>query len=123
MDLFGHSEYRGLLDCETTDGSLPVLVALPSDRMGTIFELLAVRYHKGANLVTRTTSGVSVVTFHRAPKHLRMSPLPPECPVHVDSEVSMLVEYLRLHRGPVTCRPVETGYEMELVEDGRSVPV
>lgn len=93
-----------------------VLVALPADRLGTIFDRVD-SYGTTVNVVVpgNEGGGFDILSFCSAEEELAESACC--CEIHDNADIGMLLAYMRTNRRPL--RILRMGrYEMELVEDG-----
>lgn len=116
MTALRHQDFRAALPGVTAEGERPVVVALPDDRMGMVFDRLQ-ELRGPVNLFVQTDPGFALVLLEPA-KRPEAREVPPDvCPIHEDTHVSMLLTLLR-EIGPITCHRVASDCTFELVDDG-----
>jgi hypothetical protein len=118
MAALRHQDFRSVVTASDAAGEHPVIVALPDDNMGMVFERLA-EIGSPATVVT-TTQGAGLAL-------LDVRPAGPDTVVdsasdygiHVDTEVSMLLVLLEQSGGIVVCHEVND-VTVTLIDDGQT---
>jgi len=111
-----HGDFRNGLGETIRSGEHVIVPALPDDPMGGFFDKL--RAADGTIYIAmREEDGLAVLSMSpaRPPRHA--VPPPDECPIHPDSQLQMIIGYLRATRGPLTCYEASPGVMVELVDD------
>lgn len=111
-----YGDFRRELNETCASGEHVIVPALQDDTMGGFFGKL--RATGGTiYIAVREQSGITVLSSPPAwrPKHA--IPLPDDCPVHGDTELQMIIDYLRLTRTPLTCYEASPGVMTELVDE------
>lgn len=109
-------DFRNELGETIKSGEHVIVPALPDDPMGGFFEKL--RAAGGTiYIAVREEDGLAVLSMTpaRPPRHA--VPSPDDCPIHRDSELQMVIGYLRATRRPLTCYEASPGVMMELVDE------
>ena len=113
------TEWRTDTLVRDSHGGIPLLVALPTDTMGEVFARLRNKHPDGANVVTTSAGELVALSMERV--ELVDGGCTPtvqdDCPVHPDTQVAMLIAYLRERTAGVRCYEVAPDYEMALVPD------
>jgi hypothetical protein len=117
-----HRDFRSELGETTASGEHVVVPALPDDTMGALFDQL--RSADGPIYVA-ISDGDDIVVLSmaqaRPPKHA--APTRDDCPIHRDTQLTMIVDYLRMIHGPLTCYEASPGVMLELVDERPPAPV
>lgn len=108
-------EFTKYLAFESPDGSRPMIIALLDDRVGDIFARLAEHYPDGANVLVGSAPGGRLlnVVFRKEGSggvpDVPFGDLPDDSPIHVESEMGMLLGFLMLRPADtsIRCRPIE----------------
>jgi hypothetical protein len=111
-----HGDFRNDLGETIRSGEHMIVPALPDDPMGSFFDKL--RSADGTiYIAVREDDGLAVVSMSPAwpPRHA--VPAPDECPIHRDTQLQMIIGYLRATRGPLTCYEASPGVMVELVDE------
>lgn len=109
-------DFRSELGETIRSGEHVIVPALPDDPMGGFFDKL--RAADGTIYIAmREENGLTVLSMSpaRPPRHA--VPPPDECPIHRDTQLQMIIGYLRATRGPLTCYEASPGVMVELVDD------
>lgn len=117
-----HGDFRNELGETIRSGEHVIVPALPDDPMGGFFDKL--RAADGTiYIAVREENGLAVMSMSpaRPPRHA--APTRDECPIHRDSQLQMIIGYLRMVRGPLTCYEASPGVMVELVDDRPPVSV
>jgi hypothetical protein len=101
------------------NGKRRVLVALPDDELGSLFERLG-KIGGTVNVAVPVDDGLAVIVFTPSPD--KASDLLDDCPIGRTSAVGMLLSLLRSTGKATRCRLTEPNYEAELVDDATRVP-
>ena len=121
-----HQDFRSSLATCSEGVPRPIIAALPDDRVSDVFNQLA-RYDCSATLVTPVGEDrLAIVALYPAACAVEGSDGHHEggedCPIHRDTEIGMLLLYLRTHPH-LRCTVVSPACEMELVDDGDDLTV
>lgn len=113
------ADLRSVL-CNQGESGPSILVALPDDTMGTVFERLK-DYDNCANLIVPDRESFTIALFYRGEVEGYASPRrdDDDCPIHEDSEVSMFIAYLEEVRRPISCHLAAPNCNVELIDQGR----
>ena len=97
-------------------GVRPLLIALPDDTVSGVLGLLARSHPEGVNLIVSVPHGqLAIVAIRRDQGSMDFGSLEGDCPIHVDSQVGMLLAYLMLRPGrAVRLKPVTSGFAAEM---------
>lgn len=111
-------------DASETSGSGEhvIVPALPDDTMGQFFDQLR---DAAGTIYVATLEGdeVALVSLSPSPAPKHAAPSDDDiCPVHRQSELMMVISYLRERRTPLRCYEVPPGVMLELVDDKPSMP-
>lgn len=112
-------QFRAFVCLTAPDGTRPIVVAMIDDKVGELFAHIDRHHPGGANVLVGIEAGhfVNLVTRPTNVENEEFGTVDTDCPVHIDSEVGMLVAYVLLHKGErVRCRPIES-YAVDLVEE------
>lgn len=118
LTLLRRKDFRSTLEGTNTDGEHVIIPALPGDRMGYFFDQLRVA---DGPIYVAVLEGDGVVILamapRRAPKHAVPEQEEAFPAIHRDTEILMVLDYLRAQRGPITCFEVAPVVLVELVGD------
>ena len=109
-------DFRSELAETIRSGEHMIVPALPDDPMGGFFDKL--RAADGIiYIAVREEDGLTVLSMSpaRPPRHA--APSPDDCPIHRDSELQMIIGYLRATRRPLTCYEASPGVMVELLDE------
>ena len=107
---------------ETNTYAQHVLIpALPDDTMGEFFDQLR---EAAGTIYVATLEGDDVAVISMAPARLprHAAPQEDECPIYRGTELQMVIEYLRARRTPLTCYEADPSVQVELIDEGPSMP-
>jgi len=99
-----------------------IVPALPDDTMGEFFD--QVREAQGTIYVaTMEEDGVALLSMSPSPPPRHAAPSEEDtCPIHRQSELMMVINYLRTRRTPLRCSEVPPSVMLELVDEGPPIP-
>jgi hypothetical protein len=109
-------DFRSELGETIRSGEHVIVPALPDDPMGGFFDKL-----RAANgtiyIAVLEEVGLAVLSMSpaRPPRHAVSAP--DDCPIHRDSHLQMIIDYLRATRGPLTCYEASPSVMVELVDE------
>lgn len=113
--LLKSADFRGTFSVKDALGTRPIIVALPDDRMGWAFERVR-KMGGSANITFFVGDDLAVIGVEPGPADLPVAD-EDDCPVTAETQIGMLLEYLRVRRRGVHCRLVEPEYTLELLEE------
>lgn len=112
MSALRHASARDALGLDT---ETHIVVAMPEETVADVFRRVH-RIGQAVRLVVPRGHELTLSTVTPSPQQLKVVDIDASCPVHPDSEISMLLEYLAQHRpgkattclistpeGPVEC--------------------
>jgi putative ATP-dependent endonuclease of the OLD family len=102
------------------DEELRVVIAMADDSIETAFSSVGADTGAFLAVLERVAQGVDRMTVVHVDPEARGGIESPDvdCPIHPQSTVGMLLEYLRTQRGKVTCRVVPPDRQVGLLSDG-----
>lgn len=108
-------DFRSDVGDTNATGDHVIVPALPDDKMGQFFQQLR-RANGTIYIATMEGEEVALLSMApaRQPKHA--APSEEDCPIFPDTDLIMVIQYLRARRAPLTCyevRPVM----LELVDE------
>lgn len=116
--LLASPDFRAFIREEYGAADLPIVMALPEDQVGPVFDRLDGR---SPALVVVFDDGLHVIRFdpHDATDECE------QIDINVNSTIAMFLTLLRSYPGVYVCRLVTTQGHFELIEDGRreEIPV
>lgn len=109
-------DFRNELGETIRSGEHVIVPALPDDPMGGFFDKLNAT-DGTIYIAVLEEDGLAVLSMSpaRPPRHA--APSPDDCPVHRNTHLQMIINYLRVTPGPLTCYEAEPGVMMELVDE------
>jgi hypothetical protein len=111
-----YGDFRSELGETIRSGEHVIVPALPDDPMAGFFDKL--RAADGTiYIAVRQKDGLAVLSMSpaRPPRHA--VPSPDDCPIHRNTELQMIVGYLRATRRPLTCYEASPGVMVELLDE------
>lgn len=115
-------DFRTSLRDDDGSGETAILAALYDDPISIFFNV-AEDLGTGFLVTSTPTGGLAILHFTPSQNDAVSTPDEDECPLHPDSEVGMLVEYVSKVRGPVRCSLYCPECDIELVDEGTAVEV
>jgi hypothetical protein len=119
LRLLRRKDFRTVVTGTNTHGEHVIIPALQDDPMGYFFDQLR---EAGGPVYAALLVGEGVAI-------VGMEPEPPpghapttddeDCPIHRNTEIGMVLEYLRAHGRVITCYEVAPNVLVQLVEDAR----
>lgn len=123
LTLLRRRDFRTIAGDTNGAGEHVIVPALPDDPMGFFFDQL--RAVDGPIYAT-LLEGDGVVVLGMSPRRLDGGPkhgVPPALGdtsgIHPNTQIALVLEYLRVHKRPVTCYEVAPSVSVELVDDKR----
>jgi hypothetical protein len=115
-------DFRGAAQKTDAQGQHVIIPALVDDPMGQFFEDF--RQADGTVYIATVDDGtitvLSVSPTHQ-PRHA--VPVPDPCPMHAETELGMVISYLRVHRAPITFYEAPRNVTLNLVDgDELAIP-
>lgn len=115
-----NQDFRSDMSCISAQGNHVVIPALPDDPMDQFFEDF--RRAEGTVYIATIEGGelivLSVSPAH-APRHA--APASDPCPIYPDTELGMVISYLKLRRAPLPFYQACKSVMLDLV-DGEDLP-
>lgn len=120
-EILAQYEALGLLP-QSSDGRRETVIALSSERCGDVFRRVE-EIGGRANVITGTADCVEIIVF--TPDSNIFSDSPKGMPVAPESQLGLLVAFLREQDGPVRVNIQDPALSAELIEPhhGESIPV
>jgi hypothetical protein len=118
-DALRYPDFRHVFPA-TEPGEIPIIAALWDDPVSLFFEEVGKAGRPGYLVTREKDAELVIMSFRNSPNHAPMTDHSDDCPVHPDSEIGMLVEYILEVRGPVRCNLAFPDCEVTLVDDGDS---
>lgn len=120
-----YQDFRSWLPHNDKGSNHPLLIVMHDDSVGRVLELVEHRYGGNAHAVSECpeSGDMELVSFAQSPAGTPFGASDSDCPVHPEAEYGMLVNLLRISTGPLRCRALVPGWEMELVDNGDAIDV
>lgn len=121
MKALGHHDFRSQLAYFGGGREVPIVVALPGERMADLFARLT-QSEDHVVLATIMPFGdhahLELVSIQRAAEgNEALEAGEDECPLHQDTTVAMLLTYLQALRKPVRCHLLSPDVTLEILTD------
>jgi hypothetical protein len=116
-----HGDFRNDLGETIRSGEHMIVPALHDDPMSGFFDKLRAA-HGTIYIAVREEDGLAVLSMSTARPPRHAVPAPDDCPIHPDTHLQMIINYLRATHGPLTCYEASPGVMVELVDDRPPVP-
>lgn len=109
-------DFHTVLPAGDAGEPLPIVVALPEDSVGSLFE--EVRRHTSRTQLLAVPRGRNAIAIVQMTVTRGASRDADPCSIHPDSEIGMMLDLLTETHRPMTCRVVDPQWRFELIEDG-----
>jgi hypothetical protein len=116
-----NGDFRNELSETIRSGEHVIVPALPDDPVAGFFDKL--RQADGTiYIAVRQETGLAVLSMSpaRPPRHAASAP--DSFPIHPDTHLDMIIQYLQVTPGPITCYEATPGVMVELVDQRPPVP-
>lgn len=111
-----HRDFRNELDGTRASGEHVVAPALPDDTMGVFFDQL--RQSAGTIYIgVPENAGIAVLSLAQTQRPKHAAPSRDDCPIHRDTQLKMVIDYLRMSKGPLRCHEATPSITLELVDE------